>query len=90
MHNVPQSDIALADEHQFTFEICRKDSVRGRWVKVCQRIISLKEAVDQAFLIQDAFDVAVFTDEGFIYWSKRYPDVFNTSVLEQGRVLDKD
>lgn len=90
MLDVPQSDIDLANKHQFTFEICRKDKQHGHWLTVREGIVSLQQAINGALRVPDAYEVAVYTDEGFIYWSTRNPEWFNTTVLEQGRLNDRD
>jgi hypothetical protein len=85
---VPAEDIAAAERHGLTFTVEQKAGRGQRWEDVRADIASPAEAVEHAHGIT-AWEVAVFTSDGFQYWSSRHPDCFNSDVIHQGKMTTR-
>jgi len=71
MH-VPEEDLADAVRHGFTFQVVQKPGRNQRWETVQSGIALPAEAVEHARQVS-AWEVAVFTSEGYPYLSRRHP-----------------
>ncbi|WP_147443431.1 MULTISPECIES: hypothetical protein [unclassified Corallococcus] len=76
------TDAELARQRGYRFYVSRKEQRGGRWLKVYEG-----EMLEEALRVgreAKAFEVAVFLETahgGFVYWTSKHPDVFNSSVL---------
>src|SRR5712692_4399926 len=84
MH-VPENHIADALHHGLTFKVLQKPARNQRWETMQSGCASPAEAVGYARQAS-AWEVAVFTSEGFEYWSSRHPECFNSSVIRHGKM----
>jgi hypothetical protein len=78
-------DEQLASRYGLTFKVMRKAGRGQQWEMVEPSLNSLFDAVEKARQI-DAWEAAVYTSEGYQYWSSRAPDYFNSSVVRQGKM----
>jgi len=75
-----EADRAIAKERGFLFRVMRKEKRHGRWTEVAANINDLQKAMTLASAVQ-AFEAGVFLG-GKIYWTSRWPDVFNSTVIK--------
>jgi hypothetical protein len=75
------SDRALAKERGYVFRVMRKEKRGAPWTEVFADIDDLTKAMALAGEIKD-FEVGILLG-GMIYWTSRWPDVFNSTVIEQ-------
>jgi len=77
------TDRQIAHERGYRFFVAQKTERGGRWQHMRDDIADLHEAIVHARSLT-AYEVAVFvvrTGGGYIYWSSRQPDVYNTTVI---------
>jgi hypothetical protein len=84
MH-VPDDDITESIRLGLTFKVAQKPGRHERWESVRSGIASPAESVEYARQVS-AWEVAVFTSEGFQYWSSRHPECFNSPVIRCGKM----
>jgi hypothetical protein len=75
------SDRALAKESGYVFRVMRKEKRGAPWMEVFADIDDLTKAMALAGEIE-AYEVGILLG-GMIYWTSRWPDVFNSTVIEQ-------
>jgi hypothetical protein len=79
----PNEDIDIARRRHLRFYVSRKEKRGAPWTKTFAT-----EDIDLALeraRTEDDYEVAVFVETasgGFIYWTSKHPDVFNSTVLE--------
>ena len=79
------NDNRRAIEHGIHFKVSQKDNKGARWVNIKDDISSIFDAIKCAQSIQ-CFEVAIFAMHevgGFLYWSSKNPEEFNSSVLDK-------
>lgn len=84
-HTILEADAKTATDRGMRFRICRKESPGSPWIAVVDDVGDLRLAVQQARELE-AFETAVFTAgpgvlAGFLYWTSRFPEVLNTTVI---------
>ena len=88
MASPPKEDVYLAEKYEFTFTVAQK-SVDGQgWSVVERKIPSLGQAVSAAQSLE-CWEAAVFTGDGFLYWSSKKPEVFKSTVIQRGQLQIK-
>jgi hypothetical protein len=84
---VPEADIELAERRGLRFEVCLKRIPRGQWTTLVGGL-HLRAAVEYAEQQRSHFaEVGVLTQTqrgGFIYWVSSAPDLYNSTVLNEG------
>ena len=80
--DVPEDDISLAAKKTMTFQVTVKHGWKQRWETVQTGMVSLNDALLLA-ASQESWDAGVFTDDGLLYWTKRHPDLFNSTVIHR-------
>ena len=78
-----EADRQAALRRGYRFFVAQKVERGSRWQHVRDDIADLHEAIVHAQSLT-AHEVAVFvvrTGGGYIYWSSRQPDVYNTTVI---------
>jgi hypothetical protein len=81
---LPLEDIDVARSRGLEFSVARKANRGAPW-KTVFSVDCLQTALDRARAEED-YEVAIFLETrlgGFIYWTSKHPDVFNSSVLLQ-------
>lgn len=79
----PNEDIDIARRRQLRFYVSRKEKRGALWAKtfVTEDLdLALQRARDGS-----GYEVAVFVETGsggFIYWTSKHPEVFNSTVLD--------
>jgi hypothetical protein len=79
----PNEDIDLARKRRLRFYVSRKEKKGAPWAKTFVTE-ELDLALEHARAESD-YEVAVFVETasgGFIYWTSKHPEVFNSTVLE--------
>jgi hypothetical protein len=79
---IPDQHLAMATDAGLRFYATVKQRRGGRWEKVV-RDVALDEAYQRA-TAESAFERAVFVHTpvgGFMYWTSRFPDTFNSDAL---------
>jgi hypothetical protein len=74
-------DRALAKQRGYVFRVMRKEKRHARWMEVFADIDDLSKAMALAGEIE-AYEVGILLG-GRIYWTSRWPDVFNSTIIEQ-------
>jgi hypothetical protein len=80
------ADRTLAKERGFLFRIMRKEKRGGPWTEISANIDDLEKAMTLAGAVE-AYEAGVFVG-GSIYWTSRWPDVFNSTVIKLSRSAD--
>jgi hypothetical protein len=75
------SDRDLAKERGYVFRVMRKEKRGAPWREVFADIDDLSKAMALAGEIE-AYEVGILL-RGYIYWTSRWPDVFNSTIIEQ-------
>ena len=86
MKHLPEEDILLAAKHHFTFTVASKPDPDQPWQVVEREVQSLSQALRQAQRL-DSWEGAVFTTDGFLYWSSQNPQHFSSAVLQRGQLI---
>jgi len=76
-------DAVLAKELGCVFRIMTKEKRHAKWIEALGNIGNLGRAMAHAKTLS-AYEVGVFLD-GAIYWTSRWPDVFNSTVIKLRR-----
>jgi hypothetical protein len=87
-------DTQFAWSKGLKFEVTRKAARGARWLTVETDIEDLEQAIEKAKAVED-YESGVFVAfpperAGFLYWSSRYPDRFNDTVLTMEIYYDED
>lgn len=83
----PREDVQLAAKRGLTFRVMDKSVPRGRWQLRLAGIASLERAADIASDLEGASESGIFVETsagGFLYWTSRDADLFNSIVLQKG------
>lgn len=77
-------DLEIARQRGLRFYVCRKEARGTRWIHLTEETEELESAIKRA-KAEVAHEVAIFIETdtgGFQYWTSRFPDAFNSTVLE--------
>jgi hypothetical protein len=81
----PSEDIDIARRRHLRFYVSRKHRQGAPWARTFVTD-DLDAALERA-RAEQGFETAVFVESasgGFLYWTSKHPEVFNSSVLEIG------
>lgn len=73
-------DLAIARSRGHLFFVATKDGRGLRWRDARLDIADLDEAMRFARGLE-AYEVGVFVQGGFLYWTSAHPDLLNSTVL---------
>ena len=74
------SDRAFAKKHGHVFRVMRKEKRHAPWMEVFADVDDLSKAMVLASEIE-AYEVGILLG-GKIYWTSRWPDVFNSTIIK--------
>lgn len=80
-----QEDASFAKKYNLSFKVVRKMAPKAKWETVACDIYDLQQALTMAQGL-DVYESGVIVwssgFRGMIYWTSKYPNLFNTTVLE--------
>ncbi len=85
---IPVRDLELARERTLRFEVTGRERRGERWLTLNECVNSLEDAIEYA-LNAPVSETAVWVigrsgTGSTMYWTSKIPDLFNSTVLEEG------
>ena len=75
-----KADRAAAKSRGHLFSVATKEKRGARWIEVHTEIDDLHAAMMPAQNLL-AYEVGIFVNGGFIYWTSIHPDLFNSTAI---------